>query len=240
MQNTQANTVVRTVISAAIFADKVEMAHADNFRRNNDNLQSLEFTDVAVENKNLPNAEFNFSKMTNVTFTNVVLEGSEFKFTEMHNVVFQNCKLERAYFEFAQMDNVQFVNCIMENTSYDYASGTVSFAACQLEGSEFHHTALAVKMSGCNGGRIEMNFCPQLTINAEKCDFHRGEFTDGTLSGTMNECVLTDAYFNGSNVEDLTFTECRMRDITKNGAVGFEKDDGDDEIDLDEIDFDFD
>lgn len=235
--NTSA-TITRNLKTAAEFINQANIAHAGNFRGDSDNFSNIEISGLTLENKNISRAEFNFSKITDAVFCGMNFEGSEFKFTELVNVKFIRCKLERASFEFAAMENVRFEQSILFNSSFDFANGNAAFINCELEGAEFHHAPLKLDIANCSGEQAEFNYCPDLQITAENCDFHRVEFCDSVINGTLKGCILTDADFSGSNGANAVFDECRMRDINTSGAIGINADKDEDEDD-DDFDFDF-
>ena len=225
----------RIPMTQELFASRIEAAHAGNFRGNTDNFQNIEIADVTLENRTLTGAEFNFAKLTDVRLSGVNLGGAEFHFAELRNVTFTDCNLGRVGFDFAAMENVTFNRCLLNSSTFDYASGNAVFTDCTVEGAEFHHSGLAVTMTRCSGGHIEICYCPELTLNAEDCDFHRGGFMDSTLRGSMKKCVFTDADFAGSDGRELAFAECGLRDVNTCGALGISK--ADDEDDDDDLDF---
>ena len=236
--NTSA-TITRNLKTVAEFINQASVAHAGNLRGDSDNFSSIEISGAVLENKNLSRSEWNFSKIENVTFCGINLEGAEFKFTELSGVTFERCKLERADFDFCKMENVTFNECVLYSAGFDFASGNAAFNACQLEGAEFHHVSLKLAISNCSGEQAEFNYCPDLQLTAENCDFHSIEFCDSVINGTLKKCVLSNGDFSGSNGAAALFDECRMRDINKSGAVGINAD-KDDEDDDDDFNFDFD
>lgn len=199
-------------------------------------MQYIKIADFSVSNETLRNIEYNYSKFTNITFNGINFYSSDFKYVEFENVVFNNCNMERCSFDFSSMKNVVFNKCMLNYSSFDYAAGNAELNMCSLDGVEFHHISLNAKMVSCSGECIEINFCNDMTIYAENCDFHRGEFLDSNYHGKMINSTFSNADFSGSDGSDLTFEKCTLRDISKNSSVGIaeKKNDDDFYIDLDE------
>lgn len=229
--------VVRTAVSADEFARKVEVINVSKSRSDDDKFCNIELADLTMENKSLGRREFNHSYLRNITFNSMKISYSEFKYAVLENVVFNSCNLENAFFDFAQMNNVIFKDCIMSNAEFDFASGNAEFINCVLENSEFHHTALNMKMVQCSGENIEISYSPNVSVNAENCDFHNGEFDDCTFHGVMKNCVFSHAEFHGSNCKDLKFEDCIRRNTFAKNAEGFIIENSADDID-DDLDFD--
>ncbi len=239
MNNTAViTTVARNIMTEAEFIKQIERANVSNTRNAEDNFQNIELSNVRIENKSLArSAEFSFSKLSNVTFVNVDLAGTEWNYTELENVTFIRCKLNRIEMDYAAMNNVRFDNCFMDSCSFDFASGSAQFNNCHLHGAEFHHTLANLTFNSCSGEALELNYCPDLTINAENCDFHRAEFVDGRLKGTLKNCVLTDSDWYATDATELSFVSCGMRELNISGSTGVAiaagDDDDDDDFDLD-------
>ena len=75
---------------------------------------------------------------------------------------------------------------------------------------------------------MQANYCPNLSISAKNSDFHRAEFVDSVFLGEMENCVLTDANFYGSDCTELCFKKCKMRELNIQGSVGISISDDDD------------
>lgn len=231
---TRSLEIPRVAMTAGEFLARTNQVSANNMRGSEEIFHNVELADLTLENKSLANSEFNYSKLSNITFRGVNFQRAEFIFTELSNVTFERCKLENCKFDYSAMTHVRFEQCIMDYDTFDFACGDAVFASDQLSGAEFHHTFLAITMADCEADRVEINYCPALTIHAENCDFHRGEFTDGIFRGAMKKCIFTDADFSGSNAAGLTFSECGMRSIDTSSATGIDPAmDDDDEFELD-------
>ena len=220
------NAVVRNVLTQEEFIKRADLAGECDFqnssRCNDVNFFNVEIADIVLENKSIRRADFSFSKMKNMIFSGIDFEGSEFNFTELDNVTFRRCKLRLSGFDFAVLRNVHFEHCWMDTSSFDNASGDVFYSLCKVHGIELHHTLADLTFKQCSGEAMQANFCLALSINAEDCDFHRAEFVDSTFSGEMNQCVLTDADFEGSDCTALKFQNCKMRELNIAGATGIE------------------
>ena len=241
MDNTAVNTTAaRNIMTEAEFIKQADRAGASNARNDEDNFQNIELANARIENKSLArSAEFNFSRLTDVTFVNVNLEGTEWNYTELENVTFIRCKLNRSEMDYAVMNNVRFDNCFMDSCSFDFASGSAQFNSCHLHGAEFHHTLANLTFNSCSGEAMELNYCPDLTICAEFCDFHRAEFVDGHFKGTMKQCVLTDSDWYSTDATQLDFVACGMRSLNISGSSGVTVATGNDDDDDDDFDLDF-
>ena len=220
------NTVVRNILSAEEFIEKADLAGLCNFQnssRDNDvKFFNIEISDFAVENKSIRRADFSFSKISNVRFEGIDFEGSKFNYTELTNVIFSRCKLCLSGFDFSNMKNVRAEDCWLDTSSFDYASGDITYIRCKVHGMELHHTLAALTFQECAGEAMQANFCPNLSICATNCDFHRAEFIDSTFVGTMADSVFTDADFYGSDCRSLKFYNCKMRELNMAGSVGIE------------------
>ena len=231
------NTVpaaVRIQMTPDEFLKKASMVSCGNLRNSEDNFQNLEIDGLTVENKNLVRTEFHYVKLTNAAFTGVNLEGADFEFAELDNVVFTRCLFKRGAFNFAKLSNVRFQDCLLDHSSFSFATGVAAFEHCSMTGVEFHRTGLEIVMNTCDGQGAEFNSCADLNIQAENCDFIRAEFNDGTFSGAMKQCVFANAEFYGSDCRSLSFSRCRLRDISDNGSCGIDigsSDDDDDDND---------
>lgn len=211
----------RTVLAEHEFAEKVDLVNAsENCVEAGVRFFNIEISDVTLENKSMIRADLSYSKFSNVTFREINFEGAEFNFTELSNVHFFRCKLRRGGFDYSVMKNVTFEECWLDSCSFDFAEGGVLFNHCKTHGMELHHTLAEITLTNCAGEAIEINYCPALVIHAENCDFHRGGFMDGTFSGRMEKCILSDADFIGSDCTQLVFKDCKMRDVGVAGSTG--------------------
>ena len=69
------------------------------------------------------------------------------------------------------MDNVKFTRCIMNASSFDIVSGTAVFDKCMLEDTDFHCSELEAKFTGCSSGRTEIEFSPDMAVDAGNSAF---------------------------------------------------------------------
>ena len=100
---------------------------------------------------------------------------------------------------------------------------------------ELHHTLAELHFSECAGEGIEFNYCPDLKLFAENCDFHRALFNDSNISGKLSCCCLSESDFSNSVCTDLNFVNCQMRELNISGSSGVVSGE-----DSDDNDFDFD
>ena len=226
------NSITRNILSAEEFIKKADLAGLCNFQnssRDNDvKFFNIEISDFSVENKSIRRSDFSFSKISNVRFDGIDFEGSEFNFTELTNVTFFRCKLRRSGFDFSNMKNVIFEDSWLNTSSFGYASGDITYIRCKVHGMELHHTLAHLTFEQCSGEAMQANYCPNLSICATNCDFHRAEFVDSTFVGTMADSVFTDADFYGSDCRSLKFYNCKMRELNIQGSVGISISDNDD------------
>lgn len=228
----------RIPVTGEQFSGRIDAAHMRNFRGSENDFRNIEVSGTTVENKDISQAEFNYARLSGVCFRGVKLENAEFQFAELCDVTFSGCCLKYAHFDFGAMRNVKFIRCQLDSGTFDFTSGNAVFTECTLENAEFHHTDLEIVLTGCSAGGIEINYCPAVRIDAENCDFHRGEFTDGLLRGTAKKCVFTDADFSGSDGREMDFPESGLRDADTRSATGISVRNGGDDDD-DDLDFDF-
>ena len=226
----------RCPMSADEFIQKTDLINEESRQDNDGNYQYCELSGISIENKRLCNSSFNFSKLSGIVFTDIDLERAEFNFSELDNVKFVRCKLDSSAFDYASMKKVVFENCMMEGCTFDFADGEAAFSDCKMAFVEFHHSMASIAMKNCAGEKIQLSYSPRLTVNAENCDFHGGKFIDSSLCGTMKNCILTDASFNGTDASGASFMECRMRDIELLGSRGVDvtgENDDDDDFEMD-------
>ena len=223
------SVITRNILSAEDFIKKAELAglcNLQNSSRDNDvKFFNIEISGLSLENKSIRRADFSFSRITNITFNGIDFEGSEFNYTELTNVTFSRCKLRLCGFDFSAMKNVIFEDCWLDTASFDFANGNILFSRSKVHGMELHHTLAELTFEQCAGEAMQANYCPNLHLIAKNCDFHRAEFVDSVFLGEMENCILTDADFYGSNCTDLRFKDCSMRELNISGSIGLDIED---------------
>ncbi len=219
----------RTVLTEEEFIGKVELIAARTCRGSEANFINTELADVTLKNKTIFRDDFSYSKLTNITFSGINFEGTLFNYAELENVTFYRCRLRRSEFCYAVMHNVRFKECWMICSSFDYAAGNAVYEQCMVNNMELHHTLAEITLRECAAGGIQIKYCPNLTLHAENCDLHTGEFVDNTLAGELKNCTLRGSDFSGSDCTLLFFNDCKMREINTEGSSGVEIASGSDE-----------
>ncbi|MBQ7695602.1 MAG: pentapeptide repeat-containing protein [Lentisphaeria bacterium] len=221
--------VSRIPMTGATFEEKVQVASRGNSR--DDNFRAVELAGTTIQNKDLNDAEFHFSKFTDVVFNAVNLRGAEFYFAEFENVRFVGCSIERGYFCYAKFNGVTFDHCLLDGSEFNMVAGKADFIECSMRRTEFPMASAEMTMTRCANQGSEFNGCLALNLTASESDFQAAEFNDSKIVGKFTKCVFTDAEFNGSDGGEAVFDGCAMRSIETRGASSIEVADNDDDDD---------
>lgn len=172
------------------------------------------FSDVSFRGWNLNASNFDGSKFTGTNFSNANLAGASFRNCSLVDINFGGADLSEADFSGAviqhcdfsstKMDHTKFVSTRLQNIQYwpkivsaDFSKGkltNLSWKGCNLENAKLDSTEI------CNSDLSSAKF---------------GKI----VACTFSNCGLRRAYFNGSQLDDVLFSDLSISNGNFDGAV---------------------
>ena len=189
------------------------------------NFKCMEFNGVTFKDEDLSNMEAHYSKFTDCNFEECTICNAEFYFAEFSNCVFQNCNLRNSNFSFAEIFCVNFFNCNLNGVDFPFTRGNFSCTSCMMERSTASNSDLLLAFSDTNAYGFEAN-CSHLKFDVVRSNFRGAEFNDGSLQGKIAQTDMTNAELNRSDLTDLELTDCAVRGMETEEAVGFDDSEG--------------